>query len=107
MELKDIMSQCGIKCSEEKLAELSNFVQLKKIPKGSKTWAVVDGGEFGSKTPLQMRQCVESIRGCGNVDMKTWVEKLTAYEGFKTQQPVERIIAFYKKRMLDENLISG
>jgi hypothetical protein len=104
MELKEILSQIGIKCSDEKLAELEAVVQVKKVPRTAKKWVAVEGAAFGAKTPLQMKQCVEAL-GTEPADMKTWVEKLAAVDGFKTAQPVERIVAFYKKRMIDEGLV--
>lgn len=106
MKLNEILAAAGIEVSEEQLEQLSSQLEIKKTKKTvAKKWAVVEDAEFSAKTPLQMRQCVEAIRGEEEVDMKTWCEKLAGYDGFKTQQPVERIVAFYKKRMIDEGLI--
>ena len=102
--IAEVFAQVGIKVKEEKLAELETLLQVKKQPKGSKKY-VFNRDTFEAKTPLQMKQAVLAIEDAGEVDMKTWAERLKGYEGFKTQQPVERIIAFYKKRMLDEGLV--
>ena len=102
--IAEVFAQVGIKVKEEKLAELEALLQVKKQPKGSKKY-VFNGDAFEAKTPLQMKQAVLAIKDAGEVDMKTWAEKLAAHDGFKTQQPVERIVAFYKKRMLDEGLV--
>ncbi len=102
--IAEVFAQVGIKIEEEKLLELENLLQVKKQPKGIKKY-VFNGEAFEAKTPLQMKQAVLAIKNAGEVDMKTWAEKLGTYDGFKTQQPVERIVAFYKKRMLDEGLV--
>lgn len=102
--IADVFAQVGIKVNDEKLAELEALLQVKKQPKGGKKY-VFNCDAFEAKTPLQMKQAVWAIRYAGEVDLRTWAEKLQGYEGFKTQQPVERIIAFYKKRMLDEGLV--
>ena len=102
--IAEVFAQVGIKVKDEKLAELEALLQVKKQPKGSKKY-VFNGDAFEAKTPLQMKQAVLAIKDAGEVDLKTWAEKLRGYEGFKTQQPVERIVAFYKKRMLDEGLV--
>ena len=102
--IAEVFAQVGIKVKEETLAELETLLQVKTQPKGSKKY-IFNGDAFHGKTPLQMKQAVLAIKGAGEVDLKTWAEKLQRYEGFKTQQPVERIIAYYKKRMLDEGLV--
>ena len=102
--IAEVFAQVGIKVKEETLAELETLLQVKTQPKGSKKYTF-NGDAFHGKTPLQMKQAVLAIKGAGEVDLKTWAEKLQRYEGFKTQQPVERIIAYYKKRMLDEGLV--
>lgn len=101
-----IFSELGITLTEDQAAQLETKVEVIKTKKQiHKKWEVVPETAFGAKTPTQMRQAIECVRDAGAVDMKTWAEKLAAYEGFKTQQPVERIIAFYKKRMLEEGLL--
>jgi hypothetical protein len=102
--IAEVFAQVGIKVKEETLAELETLLQVKKPQKGSKKY-VFNGDTFEAKTPLQMKQAVLAIKDAGEVDLKTWAEKLQRYEGFKTQQPVERIVAFYKKRMLNEGLV--
>ena len=102
--IAEVFAQVGLKVNEDMLAELETLLQVKKPQKGSKKY-VFNGDTFEAKTPLQMKQAVLAIKGEGEVDLKTWAEKLQRYEGFKTQQPVERIIAYYKKRMLDEGLV--
>jgi hypothetical protein len=106
MKLNEILAAAGIEVSAEQLEQISSQLEIKKSKKvTAKKWAVVEDAEFSAKTPLQMRQCVEAIRDEAEVDMKTWCELLADYEGFKTAQPIERIVAFYKKRMIDEGLI--
>lgn len=102
--IAEVFAHVGIEVREEKLAELETLLQVKKQPTGRKKY-VFNGDAFEAKTPLQMKQAVLAIKDAGEVDLKTWAEKLQGYEGFKTQQPVERIIAFYKKRMLDDGLV--
>jgi len=102
--IAEVFAQVGIKVKEDMLAELETLLQVKKQPKGSKKY-VFNGDTFEAKTPLQMKQAVLAIKDAGEVDLKTWAEKLQGYKGFETRQPVERIIAFYKKRMLDEGLV--
>lgn len=104
MNLKEILAQVGVKVTEEQIENLSQLVEVKKQKKGSKKWIFVKD-EFSAKTPLQMRQAVLAIKEAGEVTNEQWSEKLAAYEGFRTQQPVDRIVAFYKKRMLTEGLV--
>ena len=102
--IAEVFAQVGIEVKEETLAELETLLQVKRQPKGSKKY-VFNRDAFGAKTPLQMKQAVLAIKGAGEVDLKTWAEKLQGYKGFATRQPVERIIVYYKKRMLDEGLV--
>lgn len=90
-----------------KAVEAFGQCSTRKISKRQfKKWRVIST-TFGPKTPLQMQQAVMCVESADPVDMKTWAERLAAYEGFKTNQPVERIIAFYKARMIAEGLVEA
>jgi hypothetical protein len=78
---------------------------VKTKSRNAKEYFAVEGAEFAAKCPLQMKQCVEVLRNAEEpLSIAAWAEQLAGV--IKTKQPVERIIAFYRKRMLDEGLIA-
>ena len=108
MNIKTILADAGVVVTDEVADLLASKLEIKKEKKTQhKKWVAVDEVEFTAKTPLQMRQAVLAIQGEGEVDTEKWSNLLATYPGFKTQQPVDRIIAFYRKRMLDEGLIQA
>ena len=54
------------------------------------------------KCPLQMKQLINSLPSDRAVDIKEWGE-LAKAGGLQTQQPVERIVGYYKSTILDAN----
>lgn len=96
----------GVELNDEQVAGVKALFAKAPSKRQFKKWQVVST-TFGAKTPLQMQQAVLAAEGQGPIDMKVWAERLTAYEGFKTNQPVERIIAFYKARMIAEGLVEA
>lgn len=102
--LKDVLASV-VDLTDDQYAVLEQHVVLKKTPKGTKKWEFVEVDTMPAKTPLQMQQAYHAIEGEGAVNMETWAKLLADVDGFRTAQPVERIIAFYKKRMIDEGLI--
>ena len=107
MELKQIFADLKIKVNAEQLTALEQLITVKKTPRAAQRFAFVQA-VFEDKTPLQMKQCVECLKDVGHdVDMKEWAELLGQYDGFKTRQTPERIIAFYRKRMINEGQIQA
>jgi hypothetical protein len=94
----------GVELSDATVAEVKALFAKAPSKRQFKHWRVVST-TFGAKTPLQMQQAVLAADGMDKVDMKTWAERLAVFDGFKTNQPVERIIAFYKARMISEGLV--
>ena len=87
----------------EAFGKATGKIKAKKL---AKTWRVVSV-EFQPKTPTQMMQAVLAIQDKGPVNMEAWVAALEAHDGFKTKQPTDRIIAFYKARMIKEGLVEA
>lgn len=96
----------GVELNDEQVAGVKALFAKAPSKRQFKKWRVIST-TFGPKTPLQMQQAVMCVESADPVDMKTWAERLAAYEGFKTNQPVERIIAFYKARMIAEGLVEA
>lgn len=59
---------------------------------------------FGAKTPLQMRQLVLGLKDLGQATVDVWATDAANY--LTTKQDPAKIIAFYRKRMLEDGLIS-
>lgn len=59
---------------------------------------------FGAKTPLQMRQLVLGLKDLGQATVDVWATDAANY--LTTKQDPVKIIAFYRKRMLEDGLIS-
>jgi hypothetical protein len=109
VELKALAQTIGMEASEEQLQALVKAVTAKKTKASEKNYQVLKT-EFAAKTPLQMKQCVLALESAGRDDepvpMSMWCELLEQYEGFTTRQSAAKIIAFYRKRMLDEGLVA-
>lgn len=102
--ITEILKSLGVKATEVQIGELEKLLAAKKEPTSDKKYKVAKR-EFAAKTPLQMKQAVLCVGDEETVTMAEWSQKLGTYEGFATKQPVERIIGFYRKRMLDEGLV--
>lgn len=95
----------GVDLNDEQVANIKALFAKGPSKKIHKQWKFVSKA-FAAKTPTQMQQAVLCIEGLDQVDMKVWAEKLASWDGFKTNQTVDRIIAFYKTRMINEGLIA-
>lgn len=96
----------GVEVTDEQVVAVKALFAKAPSKRQFKKWRVIST-TFGPKTPLQMQQAVMCVESADPIDMKVWTERLTSYEGFKTNQPVERIIAFYKARMIAEGLVEA
>lgn len=105
MNLKELLKSAGVEITDSQAAVLEPLVKVKA--KAAKTNAkyVGTGKEFGAKTPLQMKQAVNALGLEEPADIKAWAARLAEYDGFKTQQSPEKVIAFYRKRAIEAGLV--
>lgn len=108
MELKTIaavLEHAGVITTEEQMSFLSQHLVLKtSVPKKDGKTFYHRSSKFGPKTPLQMRQCVLVLHDLGSATLEDWA--LMAGDVLETRQDPAKIIAYYRKRMLDEGLVS-
>ncbi len=105
MQLKDLLTAIGITVTEEQYGALASRVVLKtEKPQGKigGTYSYLSSA-FGPKTPTQMRACVNVLMELGTATMEEWAK--AAGDVLVTRQDPAKVIAFYRKRMLDEGLI--
>ena len=105
MQLKDLLTAIGITVTEEQYGALASRVVLKtEKPQGKAggTYSYLSSA-FGPKTPTQMRTCVNVLMELGTATMEEWAK--AAGEVLVTRQDPAKVIAFYRKRMIDEGLI--
>lgn len=104
MELKTLLNNLAINLSDEEIARLEPNVKVKaKLQKANAKFEAT-GKDFEAKTPLQMKQCVQAL-GEQKMSLAEWADALGTVEGFRTQQTPAKIIAFYRKRLLDGGYI--
>lgn len=105
MQLKDLLTAIGITVTEEQYGALASRVVLKTEKPQGKTGGTYSylSSAFGPKTPTQMRTCVNVLMELGTATMEEWAK--AAGDVLVTRQDPAKVIAFYRKRMLDEGLI--
>lgn len=105
MTLKDLLTSIGVSITEEQYGELASRVTLKAGKNSSKTDTIYSylSSSFGPKTPTQMRTCVNVLMELGSATMEQWA--VAAGDVLVTRQDPAKVVAFYRKRMLDEGLI--
>lgn len=106
MTLKDLLTSIGVSITEEQYGELASRVVLKADKSPGKTGGTYSylSSSFGPKTPTQMRTCVNVLMELGSATMEQWA--VAAGDVLVTRQDPAKVIAFYRKRMLDEGLIA-
>ena len=106
MTLKDLLTSIGVSITEEQYGELASRVMLKTDKSPGKTGGTYSylSSSFGPKTPTQMRTCVNVLMELGSATMEQWA--VAAGDVLVTRQDPAKVIAFYRKRMLDEGLIA-
>ena len=104
-KLSAIFTAIGLTVTEEQMAELTKVLVLKddKPSKSGKVY-YFRSAAFEPKTPLQMRQLVLGLSDLGSATVDVWATNAAGY--LETRQDPAKIIAFYRKRMLDEGLIT-
>jgi hypothetical protein len=106
MTLKELFTSVGITVTDQQFADISKHVTVKQ--NGNK-----DSGQIYSfrsyayyaKTPTQMKVCVaalESLPGKSGT-MEEWAA--AAGNLLVTRQDPAKVIAFYRKRMIEDGLI--
>lgn len=97
-----------IKASDEELTKLCIFVAPKKLSRTLKRYYRTDTVP-SDKSPLQLKQILSVLPSTPEeaITNEQWTTAVSKLPEFRTRQPIERIIAFYKKRMLIENLIAA
>ena len=101
MKLAQKLQQLGIELPADVVSKLEPHVRVKgRLPKGDAKF-VATGKELDGKIPTQMKQAI-SVLGEQPVTVGEWAAKLTKVDGFRTQQKPEKIVAFYRKRMIEE-----
>lgn len=105
MTLKDLLTSIGVSVTEEQYEALASRVTLKTNKSSGKTGGTYSylSSSFGPKTPTQMRTCVNVLMKLGSATMEQWA--VAAGDVLVTRQDPAKVIAFYRKRMLDEGLI--
>jgi hypothetical protein len=101
MNLKDLLEMHNVQLDDDVVAALEPLVKVKAKAAKANVKFVGTGKDLEGKIPLQMKQAI-SVLSEEPVDVKDWAAKLTDVEGFRTQQAPEKIVAFYKKRIVDE-----
>ena len=103
MKLQELCKAVGVTLDDATVAKLEGHIRVRaKTVKVNQKFIAAGKDTKGVKMPLQMSQAISVLDAETPVDLKTWAEKLAKVEGFRTQQPVEKILAFYRKRILDE-----
>jgi len=105
MNLKQLIAafnDAGIRATDDQInAVFKTFVT--KTAKPGKVY-YFKSATFGAKTPLQMRQLVLGLKDLGQATVDVWATDAANY--LTTKQDPAKIIAFYRKRMLEDGLIS-
>lgn len=104
--IEQVLEDAGIIASVEQINQLKSLLVLKGSvqSKGGGKIYYHRSSEFAPKTPLQMRQLVLVLHDLGSATVADWA--LLAGESLTTRQDPAKIIAYYKKRMLQDGLIS-
>lgn len=104
MKLQELVKQLGLDVPESVVAVLEPCVKVKaKSVKTSHKFEAT-GKDFEAKVPTQMKQCVQAL-GDQAMGLEDWAKSLEKVEGFRTQQSPAKIIAFYRKRMLEAGYV--
>ena len=104
MTLSELLAQAGVEVDPAIIANLEPLVKVKVKAAKKNSRYVATGADFENKTPLQMKQAVLAL-GDEPKTMGEWAESLANFDGFKTQQTPEKIIAFYRKRAIEAGLV--
>ena len=106
MTLKELFTNAGITLTDQQFADISKQVVMKQAKtKGNDKIYSFRSFAFTAKTPTQMQQCVralESLAGKSGT-MDEWAE--AAGNLLVTRQDPAKVIAFYRKRMIEDGLI--
>lgn len=106
MTLKELFTYAGITLTDQQFADISKHVVMKQAKtNGNGKIYSFKSFAFKAKTPTQMMQCVralESLAGkCGT--MEEWAA--AADNLLVTRQDPAKVVAFYRKRMIEDGLI--
>lgn len=101
MKLKELNALLSLNLTDAQITALEPVVRVKAKAVKTDAKFVATEKQIEGKVPLQMRQAI-GILGETPVSIKDWAAKLSKVEGFKTQQDPVKIVAFYRKRMVEE-----
>jgi hypothetical protein len=104
LNLVTILEELGITCTVAQMEALSERVVVKKAPRGS---TVYKSGQIKltaeDKIPLQMRIILENFED--GMTLEQIATKVATDKRFTTKQPVSKIVAYYRKQMIDRGYI--
>jgi hypothetical protein len=107
LSIKELLDNINVKVTAEQLELLEANLEMKKVKRLKHKLYSVAKVEFEAKTPLQLKQLVLTMQDEKEpFDKAKWAQQVALNKEFKTAQPIERIIAFYQKRMIDAGYIT-
>ena len=104
LNLMSLLEELGIKCTDAQMEALSERVVVKKAPRSNRVYAAGQTKLTAEdKMPLQMRIILENFED--GMTLEQMATKVATDKRFTTKQPVTKIVAYYRKQMIDRGYI--
>jgi hypothetical protein len=104
-KLADLLKKLNIQITDDQIAAITPYVSVKN-PRKDEVKYTLGNVELTAtdKVPQQMRIIVENLHQ--PMSMAEWAAEVAKDERFTTKQDVSKVIMYYRKAMLDKNLVA-
>lgn len=104
-KLAELLNKLNVQLTNEQIATITPYVNVKN-PRKNEVKYTLGNVELTAtdKVPQQMRIIVENLHK--PMSMTEWAAEVAKDERFTTKQDVSKVIAYYRKAMLDKNLVA-
>lgn len=104
LNLVSLLEELGITCTVAQMEALSERIVVKKAPRSNRVYAPGQTKLTAEdKIPLQMRIIVENFEN--GMTLEQLATKVATDTRFTTKQPVNKIVAYYRKQMIERGYI--
>ena len=104
-KLVELLKRANIQLTDEQIAIISPFVTVKNPRKDDVKYTLGNVELTATdKVPQQMRIIVENLHK--PMSLADWAAEVGKDERFTSKQDIAKVIAYYRKPMLDKNLIA-
>lgn len=105
MKPSEYLKSQGLELTAEQVAAVDESMKVKGQKRADKKFQVADKSKIGEiKTAQKKLVAVAITRAKGPVDMNEWAELATA-EGLVTKQDPARIVAYYRKDLVEAGIV--